>query len=338
LKKILKYQTQLSLTIKIIIVASALYYLFYQFDNKDLNNIYEELTNSLNYRNSKLYLFIVLLLFPINWGLEIIKWKLLIKKVEDISYSLAIKCVLSGVAVSLFTPNRIGEFGGRIFHLKKADRVKSILISLFSNYSKIIVIILFGSISFIVLPFIIEENIISKTSYIFYLLLFIILFFNLFIFSIYFGSSHLSNILKKSKIFKKYNQYLNVFNQYSKKELLIILILSALRYLTFSLQFYFILKVFNVTTSLISGLSIISLTFFINSIIPNFILTEPIVRGQIANSLFSLLNLNMLNNVTTASFVLWIINLALPAIVGLFFVFDMNFFRKKNKNIEKNLQ
>ena len=55
----------------------------------------------------------------LNWSIEAIKWRLLIKKMQPITFIEALKGVLSGVAVGTFTPNRIGEFGGRILYLKE---------------------------------------------------------------------------------------------------------------------------------------------------------------------------------------------------------------------------
>lgn len=64
-------------------------------------------------------LVVVILLVPANWSLEALKWKYAISKLENISFWKAIKGVLTGLTVSTVSPNRVGEFFGRLFYLEK---------------------------------------------------------------------------------------------------------------------------------------------------------------------------------------------------------------------------
>ena len=68
-----------------------------------------------------------LLLFVfVNWGIEARKWQLLMKAVQPMSFITAFKSVLCGVTLSLNTPNRMGEYGGRILFVKEGNRIKAI--------------------------------------------------------------------------------------------------------------------------------------------------------------------------------------------------------------------
>ncbi|TNE63913.1 MAG: hypothetical protein EP344_04045 [Bacteroidetes bacterium] len=51
---------------------------------------------------------------PANRILEAIKWHTLLRRSAPISLGKALLAVWVGVSVSLFAPNRIGEYGGRI--------------------------------------------------------------------------------------------------------------------------------------------------------------------------------------------------------------------------------
>ena len=51
----------------------------------------------------------------LNWLVEALKWRYMISKIENISIMTAYRAVLTGITVSTFTPNRIGEYGGRVF-------------------------------------------------------------------------------------------------------------------------------------------------------------------------------------------------------------------------------
>ena len=66
---------------------------------------------------------------------------------------------------------------------------------------------------------------------------------------------------------------------------------------------------------------------FVISIIPTIAISEIGVRGSVAVYLFGLISANALG-ILSATFVLWLINLLIPAIIGTFFVFTLNFFRR----------
>ena len=59
------------------------------------------------------YLIIAVLLIPINWGLEALKWKRSIGHLNNISFTNAFKAVLSGVSFSITFPNRVVIPGSR---------------------------------------------------------------------------------------------------------------------------------------------------------------------------------------------------------------------------------
>ena len=69
-----------------------------------------------------------------------------------------------------------------------------------------------------------------------------------------------------------------------------------------------------------------ALTFLSMSIIPTIALTELGVRGSVA-IYFGYISSNTIG-ILTASFALWIINLVVPAILGVLFVYQLKFFRK----------
>ncbi|MCB0637028.1 MAG: flippase-like domain-containing protein [Lewinella sp.] len=60
------------------------------------------------------WLLAAVLLMPLNWALETIKWRGLLRVYWPAGWSTAFRAVMAGVGVSLATPNRIGEYGGRL--------------------------------------------------------------------------------------------------------------------------------------------------------------------------------------------------------------------------------
>ena len=78
----------------------------------------------------------------------------------------------------------------------------------------------------------------------------------------------------------------------------------------------------------------IMVTYLVMTIIPFITITEIAVRGSVCVYVFeywlNLLNVNTSYSmmVFSASTLLWIFNLAIPAVIGLFFIRRMRFVRK----------
>jgi hypothetical protein len=93
---------------------------------------------------------LILFLMMVNWALETVKWQYLIGKVERIGFLEALQAVLAGVSISSFTPNRVGEFFGRVYSLKQASRIEGILITLVGSVSQLLVTVIAGSMAMLV--------------------------------------------------------------------------------------------------------------------------------------------------------------------------------------------
>ena len=63
-----------------------------------------------NWKNghSQQWLIIAVLLMPVNWLLEIAKWRLLLRHNWTPTWTELSQAVLAGISISLITPNRIG--------------------------------------------------------------------------------------------------------------------------------------------------------------------------------------------------------------------------------------
>ena len=72
---------------------------------------------------------------------------------------------------------------------------------------------------------------------------------------------------------------------------------------------------------------LIAITFFITSVIPTFALTEIVVRSAVAVYIFGILDPAQPLLIASASLLLWIINLAIPALIGSVFIGKLQFFK-----------
>ncbi len=280
----------------------------------------------------------IFILMLINWGIETWKWRYLIRKIEEIRFFFAFQAVLTGISISSFIPNRVGEFFGRAFFLKKADPVEGIIISVIGSMSQLIITMVCGSVAFLFFAKMQLGDIPLFQGYLFIAFAVFILIINLIIIGLYLNVSFLALIKEKIILngFSRLRRYFRVFDFYHTRELGWVLILSLLRYLVFSFQFYLLNMMFGISMPLLHGLMLIAVIYFIMTIIPTVALTELGIRGSVAISVFNLyysmqpdVATGMASGVFFASTLLWIINLGVPAIAGSFFVFRLRFFRKK---------
>ena len=311
----------LSIIIKIVIVFFSFYFIYHQLVE---NKSFEELDISVlidTVKKNKVYLVGVILMMFLNWLVEALKWRYMISKIENISIMTAYRAVLTGITVSTFTPNRIGEYGGRVFCLEKGDRIKAVFITVLCSMSQLLVTILFGSISLFIL---FDEILIDKT----FLSVALLILLNLFLLFSYFNISHIVNFLGKFKLIKSFKKYLEVLVMYNYKDLIIAFIYSNTRYFIFSLQFIILLHVFGINISFMDAILSVMLIFFFITITPTITIAEIGVRGSVAIFVLGLFSSNDIA-ILSSTTILWLINLIIPAIIGSFFIFSLKFFRSK---------
>src|SRR5215211_4547039 len=102
-------------------------------------------------------LVLVLVMMGVNWALEAWKWKLSVASIYPVSLLQSVKAVLSGVSFSVTTPNRVGEYLGRMLYMPEGSRLKSISVTLVGSLSQLLVTFLSGLAGFILL----RENLIA---------------------------------------------------------------------------------------------------------------------------------------------------------------------------------
>ena len=325
----MNFKKTLSFLIKIGIVVFSLYFLYKELVLKnDIINFDKSLFFKLITDNIILIVIVLFLMF-LNWFLEALKWRYMISKIEKVSIYTSLKAVFAGITVSSFTPNRVGEYGGRVFYLEKADRLKGVIITFIGSMSQLLITILFGSISFIILSELLFESkiffsAISKFKLLVFLLLFL---FNVFVFYFFYNVHSFISFFNLNKYINRFKQYIQTFTIYNSSELTNILLFSFSRYIVFSIQFLILLNVFEIDSSTFHSMLSVMLIFLVVSVIPTIVVAEIGVRGSVAIYVFSLFTINSIG-VFSSTLLLWIINLVIPSLIGIYFVFNLNFFRK----------
>jgi len=284
--------------------------------HQDVKTIFSNLTST-DYHQWALFLVVFVLLF-FNWGIEAIKWRFAVKNIHIISFKRAFAAVLAGTSVSLFMPNRTGEFVGRIFALPFEKRIQGIFASVVASFSQLLVTIICGSFAIITYFKLYPENALTQKNISFWIVIPVILT-TLLSIILYFKISWFTFLFKKWHFLKKYAEKAKVLSEYPFIILLQFLMLSFFRYMVFLVQFHLLIVFFGIDISFINSILASALTFYIVTLIPTFTLAEIGVRGSVAVLFFGFFS-NAYSEIVAASTLLWLINVGIPGAIGNYFI------------------
>ena len=292
---------------KVIVIFLSYFYIVTKLKDYDFASFLEM-------SSSFFYLFIVVfLLMIVNWTLEAFKWQILIKKVENLSFCQSLKAVFVGLIFGLFTPNRIGEIGGRSIYLKSGNRIKGLVVASVGSFAQMTVTVVLGLLGFGIIFFFFGafgvdiSNLKILGVFLTILAIFmLLLFFRLDVFL---------KILRFFKISQKYIDRISILSEFSNLVLAKTLLLSVLRYIVFVSQYYLLLKIFGVEIDFLIAIAGILSVFLMMNLLPNVVIADLGIRGSVAIFVLGQLSEN-LQGILTASIVLWMTNIIIPAIIG----------------------
>lgn len=325
------------LSLKIFIIILSFGSIYYQvFQRESINEIIQYVGQIIYKQQVIIGFIIVFLLMIINWSIEAFKWKYLIKKAEPIAFHKSFMGVLYGITISIFMPNRTGEFAGRIMVLKKSSRWKGVFLTIVGSISQFMVTLIAGTFGAILLFLQGKhwEPPIENVALVFFIAAFISVFLVTYF---YFHIHKLERLPIKRKWFIKLKKHIHALALFRRQELVIVLLMSSLRYLVFSFQFYLLLVFCGINIPLFPAFLIIATWFLFITVIPTVALSEIGVRGAVSVFLFHLyfnqtshiFSLQEEIVVLTAAFALWAINIIIPALLGALLSFRIKIFNQR---------
>jgi hypothetical protein len=270
---------------------------------------------------------LVFFLMFVNWGLEALKWKVLLRHLYRIRFWEAFKAILSGVAFALNTPNRIGEYGGRVLFIPEGKRVRAVSLTLAGSFSQLLVTLLFGSIGL----YLLKDRIVGSGSFtslqvwitVFQVLVFFIAFIG---FIIYFRLGWLVKGIDKLPGIQKYTRHIAVLEEMNVSILLNVLILSLLRFLVFIIQYNLMLQLLQVEIEWWPGFWAVSVLFLLLATVPTIAMLELGLRWEYSIMLLGLFSNHVLG-IYAAATGIWLINLVIPALAGSLFMLGIRVFK-----------
>lgn len=276
--------------------------------------------------SNKLHLLVLTaLLIPLNWGFEAAKWYLLGNRIEKMSFLRAYRAVMVGLTLGFITPNRIGDYAGRVLELKSKERLDAIGAIFIGRFCQLVATVLvgsFGLLYFLFQFYALDYPAISLS------LVVVLVVLNISLMLLLYNARAMVAMVAAISPLKKFVHYVAVMANYTPREMTQLLWLSLGRYFIFLFQFVLLLVFFDVKLTILEYFSGVSGTFFLKSVVPSVTLLSDLgVRELSAMYLFGLLGQDRLF-VLSASLTLWLLNIAVPSAIGVFFVLKLRLSKK----------
>jgi hypothetical protein len=309
---------------KTLVTVLLLGFLYYEITSNDrLEDVWAAFLLHLDGANTG-WLMGALFLMPLNWLAETEKWRQFVSRYEPISRTRALLAVMTGVTFSLFTPNRIGEYGGRMLYVHPDNQWRAVVANLVGNFCQFMVLVGMGVLGslYILGHFEWMDRAWSLILIALATLSLPALFWVYYHFEVVIDFiKRLASVSPFLPLLKRLN--LGVLRQFSKAERTSILLWAILRFFIYATQYYMLLRFFGINTGLIGGFAGISSLFLLQTSIPLPPLSGLVARGNLAVLLWQQFGANDVAALA-ATFTLWVINLVLPALIGTFSFFYVN--------------
>jgi len=321
-----KYKGIFSNVLKVAIVVFAFWFIYNKLSaNTNLKDFKNILVRIPAMEITAVLSLVVSLMF-LNWGLEALKWKRLLRHIEQISLWRSVESVFCGLTLAVFTPNRIGEYGGRVFFLSPKRRIIGVVAMAVGNIGQMVLTNIFGAISLCIFIY----RFIDLDYRLDYALMALAVMFCIFFLVFFFNIRWLNGLLLSMRFTRKYKKFYSILGRYQKKELLNILLFCLARYVVFSTQYFIMFYWLIPDIHYLDILMMVCILFFVQSTLPSLDLFDIGVRSVTASYFFGFVTTQDVAVIAcTAS--IWLINIIIPAILGSYFVFKLNFFGSLNR-------
>ncbi|MEZ4786338.1 MAG: lysylphosphatidylglycerol synthase domain-containing protein [Flavobacterium haoranii] len=284
--------------VKVLIVGLAFFYIYQHLQGDkaiSLKSIVEYL--------SLKEVLILLLFTSANWFFEVLKWQNLVNSFKQISFFEAAQQTFGSLTASIFTPNRIGEYGAKMLYFKKENAKRIVLLNFVHNSSQMLATTLFGVIGMFFSTFNIQH---STFKILVFIGIGIAILIAVFFRKIEIYGFSIQKIIDKIKKLDKNILFKTVG-------------FSIFRYIIFSTQFLILLLFFDAEIEVKTAFLTIFTMYFLASILPSIHLMDVAIKGSVALFLFSKLGVEDWKILTITS-LMWFFNLVLPVILGSYFV------------------
>jgi len=258
---------------------------------------------------------IIIALIPFNWFLEGLKWRVFLSKDIKPSYAVMLKIILAGVSCAILTPNRMGDFIGRGLVSPVEIREETVLATFMGNFCQFFILLLFGIPALVFLFPLLADHSAQQTHFPIGVVIFwlIVCFVFLFVYPPIF--QFFASLSKGWKWSNSWEEKFLSLSNITYASLLKGLFYAGLRYLVFSIQNYLVLNLWGVYLPLFPMYVGLAGLYLFQTIIPLPPIYSLIVRGETSVLVWGIWGVAPITAMT-ASYMLFIFNLFIPAIIG----------------------
>lgn len=267
----------------------------------------------------------------LNWGFEARKWQIVIRRLQSITFWQSFKAIFTGTTMASFTPNRTGEYVGRILYVDEGKRIQAISVTIMCSMAQLQVTLYTGLAALLSIQHILRARLAAESFYFLFsgFLLLVTIVGAVLLTLIYFRLGWFIKRLHHWKLIRRILPYVEIVEQFNATILLRILSLSVCRYLVFVLQYYLVFRAFEVSIEWNECLIAISILFLLLAIIPSFtFLTDLGIRWKAGIEIVSIFSSNTVGIFATA-FTVWVFNLIIPALIGSLLILGIRIFKSK---------
>ena len=262
-------------------------------------------------------MIVIAAMMLVNWGIESRKWQWLVNRVQPFGWWRAFQSVLSGCSVTMLTPNRIGEYGGRVLYVEEGNRIAAVSLTIVGSISQLLITIWMGCVGVF---YLILFNKSEATSVHILPVLWtdVLLVMSvagaLLLTGFYFRISWLVQLLERQPRLERWLKHIRVLEALDTTLLWRLLWLSLLRYFVFMVQYLLMLWLMDVQVPPVLGFWLLALFYLVMAIAPTFGFVELPVRISASWLIFSFTENEL--GVGAAALAIWLVNLVVPAIIG----------------------
>jgi hypothetical protein len=289
-------------------------------NNTNLKQFQNLITHISHNRVVTIMSFVVLLML-VNWVLESVKWKYLTRELVKITTWEAIEAVFCGLTWAIFTPNRLGEYGGRVMFLPNRRRIHGVFAMAVGSFGQNVITNILGLIALIWFNY----TFLHLNTWVSLCLSLAAIGFMSLMLVFYFNISWLVSLLNSISFLEKYHRFFDIMGRYKFNELLNIMWFCLARFFVFSFQYYLVIHLLMPDIPIFPMLMMVFILFFVQSALPSLDLLDVGVRSMTASTFFVYITDQKIAVIAAVSSI-WLINLIIPAILGSVFVLKLKFF------------
>jgi MFS family permease len=263
----------------------------------------------------------VLALMLVNWVLEALKWQYLSHKLAALTVWQSIESVFCGLTWAIFTPNRFGEYGGRVMYLPRRRRIYGVFAMAVGSFGQNVVTNVLGGVglAWFLCTYIFKSHWLIAGSILCNLGLIAVMLI------IYFNIRWFVGLLDRIKFLKKYRRFFDIMGEYTFNELMRIMGFCMARFFVFTFQYFLIIHLLIPQLGVVPMMLMMFVFFFIQSAMPSQDIIDFGVRNFTASMLFAYITHQQIAIVVAVSLI-YIVNIIIPAILGSVFVLNLKFF------------